>query len=114
MWGETLPQRLRKTEVLIAFFTLVFNSKASCSPCTLSPKVESSDGEKKEAPISHGKMVRDLLHHLDTQKSVQPGGIHAREDLRELVEALMKPLSTGTDCPGKQWSHHPWTYLKYV
>jgi len=21
-------------------------------------------------------------------------------------------ISTGTDCPGKWWSHHPWRYLK--
>lgn len=82
----------KKIEVLIAFFALVFNNKASCSPCTHPPELESSDGEKKETPIFQGKMVRDLLHHLDTDKSVQPGRIRPRV-LREMVEMLTKPLS---------------------
>lgn len=54
-----------KTEVFIAFFSLVFNSKASCSSCTQHPELESSGGEKNKAPIFQGKMVRDLLHHLE-------------------------------------------------
>lgn len=37
-------------------------------------------------------MVRDLLHHLDTDKSVQPGRIHPRV-LREMMEMLTEPLS---------------------
>ncbi|GAB0177573.1 mitochondrial enolase superfamily member 1 [Grus japonensis] len=37
-------------------------------------------------------MVSDLLHHLDTHKSMGPDGIHPRV-LRELVEVLTKPLS---------------------
>ncbi|GAB0181569.1 mitochondrial enolase superfamily member 1 [Grus japonensis] len=37
-------------------------------------------------------MVRDLLHHLDTHKSMGPEGIHPRA-LRELAEVLTKPLS---------------------
>ena len=37
-------------------------------------------------------MVSDLRHHLDTRKSMGPDGIHPRV-LRELVEALTKPLS---------------------
>ncbi|GAB0181608.1 mitochondrial enolase superfamily member 1 [Grus japonensis] len=37
-------------------------------------------------------MVRDLLHHLDTHKSMGPEGIHPRA-LRELAEVLAKPLS---------------------
>ncbi|GAB0208774.1 mitochondrial enolase superfamily member 1 [Grus japonensis] len=37
-------------------------------------------------------MVSDLLHHLDTHKSMGPDGIHPRV-LRELVEVLIKPLS---------------------
>ncbi|XP_074998798.1 TBC1 domain family member 7 isoform X1 [Calonectris borealis] len=50
------------------------------------------DGEQKEAPIIQGEMVSDLLHHLDTHKSVGLDGIHPRV-LRELVEVLTKPLS---------------------
>ncbi|GAB0181599.1 mitochondrial enolase superfamily member 1 [Grus japonensis] len=37
-------------------------------------------------------MVRDLLHHLDTHKSMGPEGIHPRA-LRKLAEVLAKPLS---------------------
>ncbi|GAB0192632.1 hypothetical protein GRJ2_001728500 [Grus japonensis] len=37
-------------------------------------------------------MVSDLLHHLDTHKSMGPDGIHPRV-LRQLVEVLTKPLS---------------------
>ncbi|KAK4822323.1 hypothetical protein QYF61_013022 [Mycteria americana] len=37
-------------------------------------------------------MVSDLLHHLDTHRSMGPDGIHPRV-LRELLEVLTKPLS---------------------
>ncbi|GAB0187275.1 mitochondrial enolase superfamily member 1 [Grus japonensis] len=37
-------------------------------------------------------MVSNLLHHLDTHKSMGQDGIHPRV-LRELVEVLTKPLS---------------------
>jgi len=37
-------------------------------------------------------MVSDLLHHLDTHKSMRPDGIHARV-LRELSEVLAKTLA---------------------
>ncbi|KFQ97683.1 hypothetical protein Y956_12749, partial [Nipponia nippon] len=39
-----------------------------------------------------GEMVSDLLHHLDTQKSMGLDGIHPGV-LRELAEVLTKPLS---------------------
>ncbi|GAB0184487.1 mitochondrial enolase superfamily member 1 [Grus japonensis] len=37
-------------------------------------------------------MVSDLLHHLDTHKSMGPDGIHPRA-LRELALVLTKPLA---------------------
>ncbi|GAB0178656.1 receptor-type tyrosine-protein phosphatase zeta [Grus japonensis] len=37
-------------------------------------------------------MVSDLLHRLDTQKAMEPDGIHPRV-LRELAVVLTKPLS---------------------
>ncbi|KFM03700.1 hypothetical protein AS27_15612, partial [Aptenodytes forsteri] len=56
------------------------------------PELGDMDGERNEAPIIQGEMVSDLLHYLDTHKSMGPDGIHPRV-LRELVEVLTKPLS---------------------
>ncbi|KFQ94454.1 hypothetical protein Y956_06122, partial [Nipponia nippon] len=39
-----------------------------------------------------GEMVSNMLHHIDTHKSMGPDGIHPR-GLRELAEVLAKPLS---------------------
>ena len=64
--------------------------KTSCSVGTQCPGLE--DREQNEAPIIQGEMVSDLLHHLDTHKSVGLDGIHPRV-LRELAEVLIKPLS---------------------
>ncbi|KAK4820506.1 hypothetical protein QYF61_000085 [Mycteria americana] len=44
--------------------------KTSCSPGTQPPVLEDRDGEQNEAPIIQGEMVSDLLHHLDTHKSM--------------------------------------------
>ncbi|XP_064294800.1 lipoxygenase homology domain-containing protein 1 [Phalacrocorax carbo] len=49
-------------------------------------------GEQNETPIIQEEMVGDLLHRLNTHKSMGPGGIHPRV-LRELAEALTKALS---------------------
>lgn len=42
------------------------------------PELEDRDGEQKEAPIIYGKMVSDLLHQLDTQKSMRQDEIYPR------------------------------------
>ncbi|KFQ35884.1 hypothetical protein N332_03285, partial [Mesitornis unicolor] len=59
---------------------------------TQSPEREDRDGKYSEAPIIHEEVVSDLLHHLDTHKSMGPYEIRPRV-LRELAEVLTKPLS---------------------
>ncbi|KAK4818318.1 LOW QUALITY PROTEIN: hypothetical protein QYF61_010780, partial [Mycteria americana] len=73
-------------------FAPVFNSETSCSEGTQPAELEDRDREQNEAPITHGEMVSDLLHNLDTHRSMGPDGIPPRV-LRELVEVLTRPLS---------------------
>ncbi|KAK4821524.1 hypothetical protein QYF61_021927 [Mycteria americana] len=47
---------------------------------------------KTTTTIIQGEMVSDLIHHLDTHKSMGLDGIHPRV-LRELAEVLTKPLA---------------------
>ena len=68
-----------KAEVLNAFFASVFNSKSSCSWGIQPPEMEDRDGEQNEAPIIQGEMVSDLLHHVDTHRSMGLDGIHPRD-----------------------------------
>jgi len=49
-------------------------------------------GSRMKPPVIDEEMVSDLLHHLDTHKSMGLDGIPPR-GLRELVEVLTKPLS---------------------
>ncbi|KAK4820464.1 hypothetical protein QYF61_027746, partial [Mycteria americana] len=92
--GNIMTKDEEKAEVLKAFFVSAFNSKTSCSAGTQPPELEDRDREQNKPPIIQGeKMVSDLLHCLDTHKSMGPDGIHPRV-LRELVEeVLTKPLA---------------------
>ena len=90
--GNIVTKDEEKAEVLNVSFAPAFNSKTGCSGGTQPPELEGRDGEQNEASTIQGEMVSDLLHHLDTHKAMGPDGIHPRV-LRELAEALTKPLS---------------------
>ncbi|PKU40317.1 rna-directed dna polymerase from mobile element jockey-like [Limosa lapponica baueri] len=90
--GNIVTKDEEKAEVLNAFFASVFSSGVGCPPSTQSPELADRGGEQNEALIIQREVVRDLLQHLDINKSMGTDGIHRRV-LRELAEVLAEPLS---------------------
>lgn len=82
----------KKAEVLDCTFASVFNGRTSCSEGTQPPELVNRDGEQSEAHTMQGETVTDLLHHLDTHRSMMPDGMQP-EVRRELVEMLAEPFS---------------------
>ena len=99
MGGNIVTKDEEKAEVLKAFFGSVFNSKTSCSRGPQPPEAEDSDREQKEIPKGQGDMVSDLLHHIDTHKSMGLDGIHPRV-LRVLAECSSSRFPSSVSSPG--------------
>ncbi|KAK4818051.1 LOW QUALITY PROTEIN: hypothetical protein QYF61_004578 [Mycteria americana] len=89
-----------KSEVLNAFFASVFNSQTSYPQGIQPPELEDRNGEQNELPIIQEEAVNDLLHHLDTHKSMGLDGIHPRV-LRKLAEELAKHSPLFISSPGE-------------
>ena len=85
-----------KAEVLNAFFASVFNNKI-CIEGTQPPQPEDRDWENDHPTIQ--EIVSDLLHHVDTHKSMGPDGIHPRV-LKELAGCSPSRFPSFTSSPG--------------
>lgn len=79
-----------KVEIFNAFIATVFNSKTSSSLGTQAPGLKDGMWIRMKPNNPKGN-ISNLLHHLDTHKSVGWNGIHPKV-LRELAEAFTETL----------------------
>ncbi|TRZ11994.1 hypothetical protein HGM15179_015121, partial [Zosterops borbonicus] len=86
--GNFIAEDEERAEELNAFFTSVFNGKTASCPPGLVDGVREQNGP----PVIQEEAVRELLRHLDIQKSTGADGIHPRV-MMELTDELVKPLS---------------------
>lgn len=82
-----------EAEAPIAFFASVIHYKNSCSLYTQSPELEDRDRRQNEIPTIQGQMVNDLLHHLDTQKTMGLDRIQSKWFQDSMFLALIFLLS---------------------
>lgn len=69
--------------------SIVFSSKTNCLMDICILMLQDKNGEKNEGPITQDKLVNDLLHPFDTDKSMGPGGVHLRVPGLELVKCSL-------------------------
>jgi len=92
--GENIATKDEENaEVLNKFFSSVFNSQTCYSQGIKPAELEDRVREQNKPPVIQEEAADNLLHHLDTHKSMGLDGIYLRVQ-REMAENLDKPLST--------------------
>ncbi|GAB0205785.1 hypothetical protein GRJ2_003044100 [Grus japonensis] len=97
--GNIATKDGEKAEVLNAFLTSVFNSQTTCPQGIQAAELEDRDREQNKPPIIQEEAVNDLLHHLDTHKSMRLDGIRSRV-LRKLTRSLPSHSPSFINSPG--------------